>query len=112
MAQLLKSRLMQRQPLAVDYESVVALGHVALVEVAFHPHVAKVVDDLRSRRFANGLVLSAKSVEKTVSVGGRKPRRREVPISALRQRVESNAAALEQRGFFKALSSKAYKRPN
>ena len=97
---------------SISYESVVALGHVALVEVAFHPHVAKVVDDLRSRRFANGLVLSAKSVEKTVSVGGRKPRRREVPISALRQRVESNAAALEQRGFFKALSSKAYKRPN
>ena len=89
----------------ISYERVTPLNRkVALVTLAFHPHVAKVVADLPSRRFANGLVLSAKSVDKTVMEG--KPPKSDIPLAALRQELESNATALEQRGFFKAMSSK------
>lgn len=94
----------------ISYERVILLGHrrVALVTVAFHPHVAKIVADLPRKRFANGLVLSAKSVEKTVSEG--KARRSDIPLAALRQELESNAAALEQTGFFKAMSSRGFRK--
>ena len=89
----------------ISYERITSVGdRVAIVEVSFHPVVAKVVADLPSRRFADGLVLSAKSVEKTV-IGGT-PRRRNIPMAALRQELESSAAPLERRGFFKDLGKK------
>ena len=94
----------------ISYEGITSLGSkVALVTLAFHPHVANVVADLPSRRFASGLVLSAKSVEKTV-IEGKPPRRSDIPMAALRKEVESNAAALERRGFFKAVSSKDFRK--
>ena len=91
----------------VSYKSVIDVGGgIALVELAYHPHVAKVVADLPSRRFADGLVLSARSVEKTV-MEGMLPKR-DLPAAALRQELESSTAALEQRGFFKAIYGKKF----
>ena len=93
----------------ISYERITSLGSkVALVTLAFHPHVANVVADLPSRRFASGLVLSAKAVEKTAIQG--EPPRSDIPMAALRKEVESNAAALERRGFFKAVSSKDFRK--
>ena len=89
----------------VSHERITSVGGgTALVEVAYHPHVAKVVADLPSRRFADGLVLSARSVEKTVMEGVLP--KRDLPAAALRQELESSTAALERRGFFKAVSGK------
>ena len=92
----------------VSHERITSVGGggTALVELAYHPHVAKVVADLPSRRFADGLVLSARSVEKTV-MEGILPKR-ELPAAALRQELESSTAALERRGFFKAVSGKTF----